>query len=460
LPYTLEGFTEVVRDRFKIAMAAAANTGCNCGITKSEVMILVKENAPPPGTRSRLSAAAGITVGVSLLVPDVQAGSVLVKSGVLTKDAMNKELAKQGLDPIDKITSGPMLLSSASNGNNSSTVSSGGQPPADPSPNSGIAVGVVVGVVVGVIALVVIAVVAFLRFRHNKAKAAREVARQQAVAAAFAAQGAPPAGAPSQSVTFKSVETESNVQASLGFAGSTSPPGISSGEDLPAGDEEMTLEELLAAMPLEAEEEPSEDTSGSKFSAKRLLLGNPQDSDLRLLLGLDDHEVFGFSMLDPFSAMEAEWNEHGTEEDKANWRYVVEGIAGDPEWIPEHIKALGHVLDTGREGWTLEHFLESQASKKAGLKKEHVIALRLYSSSSFGLFNKGMREKTTPHPIRVSVYMLNDALKKLRKVAATENPSEYNKVKILYRGMKDMKVDFAEFARTGGTEVSAANTLL
>ena len=180
LPYTLEGFTEVVRDMFKIAMAAAANTGCNCGITKSEVMILVKENAAPPGTRSRLSAAAGITVGVSILVPDVQAGSVLVKSGVLTKDAMDKEMAKQGLEPIDKITSGPMLLSSASNGNSSSTVSSGGQPPADPSPNSGIAVGVVVGVVVGVIALVVIVVVAFLRFRHNKAKAAREVARQQA----------------------------------------------------------------------------------------------------------------------------------------------------------------------------------------------------------------------------------------------------------------------------------------
>ena len=71
-----------------------------------------------------------------------------------------------------------------------------------------------------------------------------------------------------------------------------------------------------------------------------------------------------------------------------------------------------------------------------------------------------MREKTNPHPIRVSVYMLNDALKKLRTVSATENPTAYNKIKILYRGMKDMKVDFAEFARTGGTEVSAANTLL
>jgi hypothetical protein len=150
LPYSLAESTEVVRDRFKIAMATAANTGCNCGITKSEVMILVKENAAPPGTRTRMSAAAGIIVGVSILVADVQAGNVLVKSGVLTKDAMNKEMAKQGLEAIDKITSGPVLPSSASNGNNSSTVSSGGQPQADPSPNSGIAVGVIVGVVVGV----------------------------------------------------------------------------------------------------------------------------------------------------------------------------------------------------------------------------------------------------------------------------------------------------------------------
>jgi hypothetical protein len=46
-------------------------------------------------------------VGGSILVPDVQAGNVLVKSGVLTKDAKNKEMVKQGLEPIDNITSGP-----------------------------------------------------------------------------------------------------------------------------------------------------------------------------------------------------------------------------------------------------------------------------------------------------------------------------------------------------------------
>ena len=64
---------------------------------------------------------------------------------------------------------------------------------------------------------------------------------------------------------------------------------------------------------------------------------------------------------------------------------------------------------------------------------------------------KVMRERTTPHPTRVSVYVLNEALKKLLKVAAAENPDEYNHVKVLYRGMKDMTLGcvtfgFAEYA--------------
>jgi len=48
--------------------------------------------------------------------------------------------------------------------------------------------------------------------------------------------------------------------------------------------------------------------------------------------------------------------------------------------------------------------------------------------------------------------VLHEALKKLRVLAATENPSEYNKVRILYCVMKYK--NFAEFARIGGTEVS------
>ena len=50
--------------------------------------------------------------------------------------------------------------------------------------------------------------------------------------------------------------------------------------------------------------------------------------------------------------------------------------------------------------------------------------------------------------------MLNEALKKLRRVAAIRNQNEYNKIKVLRRGMKDMKMNFAKFTMTGGTELS------
>ena len=108
---------------------------------------------------------------------------------------------------------------------------------------------------------------------------------------------------------------------------------------------------------------------------------------------------------------------------------------------------------TGHDGWELQQFLDLASSRQAGLQREHVIALRLYTSDSFRLFNAGMREKTRPHPIRITIYVLNEALKKLRKVVAKEKPHEYNKVKVLWRGMKDMTLDFEEFKRTGGTEV-------
>jgi hypothetical protein len=70
LPYSREAFTEAVQD-FRIGMAAAAKAGCKCEVTKSEVIIMNIQAAlaAAPGTRRHLSAAAGIAVGVSILVP-------------------------------------------------------------------------------------------------------------------------------------------------------------------------------------------------------------------------------------------------------------------------------------------------------------------------------------------------------------------------------------------------------
>ena len=111
LPYSLEGFTEAVQDTFKIAIAAAASAGCECKIAKTEVDITrTTEKAAPAGTRRRLHAAS-ITVDVSIVVPDAKTGSLLVQSDAVSREAMNDELVKRGLEPITQVTSSPALKS-------------------------------------------------------------------------------------------------------------------------------------------------------------------------------------------------------------------------------------------------------------------------------------------------------------------------------------------------------------
>jgi hypothetical protein len=43
-----------------------------------------------------------------------------------------------------------------------------------------------------------------------------------------------------------------------------------------------------------------------------------------------------------------------------------------------------------------------------------------------------------PRPIKMSIYFLYDALKKLRKVSAKLDPELYNRVMYLWRGMRNI----------------------
>jgi len=52
------------------------------------------------------------------------------------------------------------------------------------------------------------------------------------------------------------------------------------------------------------------------------------------------------------------------------------------------------------------------------------------------------------------MYVLAEALKKLRVVDAKLNPEEFNCIKELYRGMADMQVDAEMIQRLGGTELA------
>jgi len=126
LPYSCEAFTEAVQSNFRIGMAAAAKAGCKCEVTKSdEIIPNIQATAAAPGTRRHLSAA-DITVGVSILVPNLEGGNLLVQSGALSKEGINKELDKLQVERVTSVSS-PALSSSASNGNNSSEAAASSQ---------------------------------------------------------------------------------------------------------------------------------------------------------------------------------------------------------------------------------------------------------------------------------------------------------------------------------------------
>ena len=187
--------------------------------------------------------------------------------------------------------------------------------------------------------------------------------------------------------------------------------------------------------------------------------------DVRDFVGLDDNVIFGGVMEDPVKAMKQEWRAAsldptvGSEADWENFVYVTEGRA-QTDMVPAHVLQSfesGHYhggsitkeeFDQGHEGMGLDDFLELESSKTAKLKKEHMIAIRLYTSSSYHLFNKPMRDRTKPHPIKVSVYILTQGLKKLRQVLAAKDPKEYAKKKQLWRGMmKNMALDIRSHLR-------------
>ena len=111
LRFSHEVFTEAVKGKFKTGVAAAAKAGGKCKITESNVIITnIQVPAGAPGTRRCSSAAAGIKVDVSILMPNLQAGNLLVQSGALSKEAINKELNKlqEERDAVTSVSS-PVL---------------------------------------------------------------------------------------------------------------------------------------------------------------------------------------------------------------------------------------------------------------------------------------------------------------------------------------------------------------
>jgi len=207
-----------------------------------------------------------------------------------------------------------------------------------------------------------------------------------------------------------------------------------------------------------------------RFVGQKLLLAEAHNSDLKECLGLDNTKEFGLLMQNPLKSMKQEWHKNGSKTDIANYNYVTISMARKDEDIPEHVKRTFHLgvyhggpiveadYDTDHDNMDLQDFVDHDISLAAGLKAHHCASLRLYTSDSFILFNRPIRNGTKPHPIRVTMYVLDEALRKLRKVEAFLDKEAYAKTLYLWRGMKDLHMDVAEFQKCGGTELAPMST--
>ena len=207
-----------------------------------------------------------------------------------------------------------------------------------------------------------------------------------------------------------------------------------------------------------------------KFAAVRLILGSSDQSDLRESLGLGYTHDFAKLMLDPIMSMAKEWQRNGSNKDLANWECIVNGTARDERDIPFHVKEsfiTGHYhggilkkeeYDAGHDGWDLDAFVNHPISILAGLERHHVTAARFYTSDSYTLFNRPMRNGTVPHTIKVTMYVLDEMLRKMQKVEVKLNPLAYADTMTVWRRMKDMDMDLEEFKRIGGVELAPMST--
>ena len=98
----------------------------------------------------------------------------------------------------------------------------------------------------------------------------------------------------------------------------------------------------------------------------------------------------------------------------------------------------------------------------AKLEKHHVLALRLYTTSSFKCVNEPLRQVPRPkrHPFSATVLAIYNAIKLLRAVEAElEDGSDADALedKIFWRGMKNRTLP-KTFAKKGGAEFACMST--
>ena len=173
-------------------------------------------------------------------------------------------------------------------------------------------------------------------------------------------------------------------------------------------------------------------------------LGKPKDAThgVKVLLGLSTTELSGI-LANPVGAIEADFAQKGSAEDKTNLHCVLHGNSQPGWWNGD--------LPSGapRPHFpSLAELVEHPHAKMAKLERQHVLALRLYTTSSYSKVNDPLRSDPVkrPHPFAATTFFISEGIKMLRAVEA-QMPDAYT-ARIYRRGMKDQGIT-GEFMTKG-----------
>ena len=215
------------------------------------------------------------------------------------------------------------------------------------------------------------------------------------------------------------------------------------------------LEQVTAVFTAALKAPRLQDGSTSKYllcEPKDLIIGQPKDAarGLAWYLGIDEeraHEGLAHSLAN----LKREIADFGTDEDKECLNYILHEPAGSSDKI-----FANGVRDEGRNGETIDDFVNHPNAKRSGLSFAHVVALRLYTTAAFKSLNGPLRDlnRVGPYPFPITAILIKEAIGKLRTIGAEKSVQEEI---ILWRGMRDVAVT-DEFVMNGGTEVAPMST--
>lgn len=199
----------------------------------------------------------------------------------------------------------------------------------------------------------------------------------------------------------------------------------------------------------------TDDKGLSKFVAPTISLGKSTlaAKGLDTLLGIDPKTYMHVKR--KVEVMLKEFAKSGTTEDNRNIATLLNGTYKHP---PNSDGSPLTAEEIRGQAITMEELMLSDSVQGAGLELHHVLALRLYTTSTYRSINNPMRQSppVLPHPFAATLYYISDALSKLRELQG-KDLAVRNESQVFWRGMKDLQIADT-FVRTGGSEMACMST--